>query len=149
MSSVSPRRDSQDERALRILELTSEQFIDQSRALGRSAPSALALYRTLYREGRSEHSSIEVEHMPLTRTQEEGATIKFTQRLHQGEETESVLIPMRKRNGGHSRTLCVSSQIGCAMGVRLLRNRADGPDTQPQRRPDRGPVVRCSTHARP
>ncbi len=30
-------------------------------------------------------------------------------------ETESVVIPMRTR-GGESRTLCVSSQIGCAMG---------------------------------
>ena len=30
-------------------------------------------------------------------------------------ETESVVIPMRTR-GGASRTLCVSSQVGCAMG---------------------------------
>ncbi|MAJ47782.1 MAG: hypothetical protein CBC35_11035 [Planctomycetes bacterium TMED75] len=116
MSSVSPRRDAQDERALRILELTSAQFIDQARALGRSAPIALELYRSAYRMGRIEDTSIHVEHMPLTRTQEEGDTIKFTQQLQAGEETESVLIPMRKRSGGHSRTLCVSSQIGCAMG---------------------------------
>ena len=116
MSSVSPRRNSQDEQGLGILELTSEQFIDRARVLGRSAPGALKLYRTFFREGRIEDAGIRVEHMPLTRTQEEGGTIKFTQRLHEGEETESVLIPMRKRDGGHSRTLCVSSQIGCAMG---------------------------------
>src|SRR5262249_11066398 len=32
-----------------------------------------------------------------------------------GLETESVIIPMRSK-GGLSHTLCVSSQVGCAMG---------------------------------
>ena len=116
MSSARPRKRAQDERTIQILELTSHEFVDQVDRLGVSKPRALELYRLLFREGRSEHADIHLEHMPLTRTQEEGDTIKFTLRLHEGEETESVLIPMRKRSGGQSRTLCVSSQIGCAMG---------------------------------
>ena len=50
----------------------------------------------------------------------EGETIKFTLRLGAGREvpheTESVMIPMQGRGGRRTRTLCVSSQIGCAMG---------------------------------
>ena len=116
MSSVSPRRPSEEERGIEILELTSDRFVEKVGPLGISRPKALELYRGLFRDGRIDDSRIRVEHMPLTRTQEEGATIKFTLRLQEGEETESVLIPMRKRDGGQSRTLCVSSQIGCAMG---------------------------------
>ena len=116
MSSVRPRRVAQDGRTIQILELTSQEFVDQVAQTGISKPQALGIYRTLFREGCCNHPDIHVESMPLTRTQEEGSTIKFTLRLHEGEETESVLIPMRKRSGGHSRTLCVSSQIGCAMG---------------------------------
>ncbi|MAY75895.1 MAG: hypothetical protein CMJ31_14480 [Phycisphaerae bacterium] len=33
--------------------------------------------------------------------------------------TESVIIPMRGRTGTHTHTLCVSSQVGCAMGCRF------------------------------
>ncbi|MEE2680940.1 MAG: 23S rRNA (adenine(2503)-C(2))-methyltransferase RlmN [Planctomycetota bacterium] len=116
MSSVRPRRPKQDEGQIPILELTSSEFVERMASQGTARPQALELYRACFREGRIDHPDIRVEHMPLTRTQEEGATIKFTLRLHEGEETESVLIPMRKRSGGHSRTLCVSSQIGCAMG---------------------------------
>ena len=49
----------------------------------------------------------------------EGETIKFTLELPGGVETESVLIPMRRRDGSTTRTLCVSSQVGCAMGCRF------------------------------
>ncbi len=34
---------------------------------------------------------------------------------HQGLETESVVIPMATRSGSRTYTLCVSSQVGCAM----------------------------------
>jgi 23S rRNA (adenine2503-C2)-methyltransferase len=49
----------------------------------------------------------------------DGETLKFTMRLHDGLETESVVIPMRHRDGTTTRTLCVSSQVGCAMGCRF------------------------------
>lgn len=56
---------------------------------------------------------------PIGRTEIEGGTIKFTLAMAGGLETESVLIPMRRRDGRTTRTLCVSSQIGCAMGCRF------------------------------
>ncbi|MEW6249561.1 MAG: 23S rRNA (adenine(2503)-C(2))-methyltransferase RlmN [Planctomycetota bacterium] len=58
-----------------------------------------------------------------------GELTKFVQRLPDGLETESVLVPMQ-RTGGIWKTLCVSSQVGCARGctfcetaqLGLLRN---------------------------
>jgi len=49
----------------------------------------------------------------------DGETLKFTLDLGDGLETESVVIPMRHRDGSVTRTLCVSSQVGCAMGCRF------------------------------
>ena len=46
----------------------------------------------------------------------DGMTVKFTLPVAGGLETESVLIPMPHRDGSVTRTLCVSSQVGCAMG---------------------------------
>ena len=71
--------------------------------------------------------------MPVERHVRDGDLIKFVQRLPGGLETESVIIPM----SGYSRTwntLCVSSQVGCAMGctfcetaqLGLLRNLSAG-----------------------
>jgi len=49
------------------------------------------------------------------RTSSDGATTKLAVKLHDGELVESVL--MRHINkGGCRATLCVSSQVGCAMG---------------------------------
>lgn len=45
----------------------------------------------------------------------DGPLIKFVQRTPDGLETESVIIPMW-RKGRRWTTLCVSSQVGCAMG---------------------------------
>lgn len=52
---------------------------------------------------------------PVVRQEVDGELVKFVQRLPDGLETESVIIPMY---GLHRewRTLCVSSQVGCAMG---------------------------------
>lgn len=75
-------------------------------------------YRAFHRKGtadRFEGPTIP----PIGRTEIEGETIKFTLTLPGGVETESVLIPMRRRTGALTRTLCVSSQIGCAMGCRF------------------------------
>lgn len=67
--------------------------------------------------------------LPVSRTHPEGDVIKFCQRTPDGLETESVIIPMGARENTW-RTLCVSSQIGCARGctfcqtaqMGLLRN---------------------------
>jgi 23S rRNA (adenine2503-C2)-methyltransferase len=120
---------------LRPLGLTSLQFVEVSRARGR-AGSARDEYKALFREGRTP-AGCEVAEYPVTATLVEGATAKFVLRLTDpgwnGLETESVLIPM-PRATGTTTTLCVSSQVGCAMGCRfcetaqmgLIRNlRAD------------------------
>ena len=77
-------------------------------------------YRGFYREGRMNADWVALEHMPMGRREFEGETIKFTLTVDEDSETpletESVLIPMQGRSGRRTRTLCVSSQIGCAMG---------------------------------
>jgi 23S rRNA (adenine2503-C2)-methyltransferase len=50
----------------------------------------------------------------LAGKQGDGNTYKFLLRLHDGLESESVVIPMR-----HYKSLCVSSQVGCKMGCRF------------------------------
>ena len=52
---------------------------------------------------------------PVARSEREGELTKFVQRTADGLETESVVIPMA-RAGREWQTLCVSSQVGCAMG---------------------------------
>ena len=48
---------------------------------------------------------------PVTIQQSQDGTTKYLWRLHDGEMIESVLIP-----SGTRRTLCISSQAGCALG---------------------------------
>ena len=48
---------------------------------------------------------------PVTIQQSQDGTTKYLWRLHDGEMIESVLIP-----SGARRTLCISSQAGCALG---------------------------------
>ncbi len=48
---------------------------------------------------------------PVTIQRSQDGTQKFLWRLPDGEQMESVLIPSGKR-----RTLCISSQVGCALG---------------------------------
>ncbi|MEY5033061.1 MAG: dual-specificity methyltransferase RlmN [Planctomycetota bacterium] len=120
---------------LRPLGLTSRQFVDASRARGRGG-APRDEYKALFREGRVP-AGCDVADYPIGATLVEGETAKFVLRLndpgYDGLETESVLIPM-PRATGTTTTLCVSSQIGCAMGCRfcetaqmgLIRNlRAD------------------------
>jgi 23S rRNA (adenine2503-C2)-methyltransferase len=49
----------------------------------------------------------------------EGPTTKFILRHEDGLETESVILPILGSAGRLRRTLCVSSQVGCAMGCRF------------------------------
>ena len=106
---------------LRPLGLTRVQFVEAARARGRSAGAARDEYRALFRDG-VVPAWCEVPDYPVTATLVEGATSKFVLRLTdagmEGLETESVLIPM-PRASGTTTTLCVSSQIGCAMGCRF------------------------------
>lgn len=56
-----------------------------------------------------------LELQPVTRSVRDGGLVKFVQASRGGFETESVVIPMQ-RHQICSRTLCVSSQVGCARG---------------------------------
>jgi 23S rRNA (adenine2503-C2)-methyltransferase len=101
---------------LRPLGLTSRQFVEAVRARGRGG-SPRDEYKALFREGRVP-AGCDVAEYPVTATLVEGETAKFVLRHEDGLETESVLIPM-PRSTGTTTTLCVSSQVGCAMGCRF------------------------------
>ncbi|MFB0987446.1 MAG: 23S rRNA (adenine(2503)-C(2))-methyltransferase RlmN [Phycisphaerales bacterium] len=101
------------------LGLTAEGFAAASQLAGLTrGRGGIETYRRFHRDGIVPHGTSPATH-PVGRREVEGETIKFTLSLPGGVETESVLIPMRKRNGTVTRTLCVSSQIGCAMGCRF------------------------------
>ena len=57
-----------------------------------------------------------VEEIDTSHGQAEDGTIKFLTRLDDGCEVESVILPLTGSTGRPRRTLCVSSQVGCAMG---------------------------------
>jgi 23S rRNA (adenine2503-C2)-methyltransferase len=74
-------------------------------------------YRALHRSGVAPGAPLEWIAPPApAKTLVDGMTVKFTLPVGDGLETESVLIPMPHRDGSVTRTLCVSSQVGCAMG---------------------------------
>jgi 23S rRNA (adenine2503-C2)-methyltransferase len=114
------------------LGLTAAEFC---RAYAGVHGGAIAAYRRLFREGVTEQKGVAVQIPPIIREQREqspeGEVIKFVLPLggtdrrsrerEEGDrriplETESVLIPMAGRLGQLNYTLCVSSQVGCAMG---------------------------------
>ena len=102
------------------LSLTGRAFADACRTTPGVARGgeAIAAYRAFHRDGVVPRGTEPRLH-PIGRREIEGETIKFTLTLPDGLETESVLIPMRHRDGSLTRTLCVSSQVGCAMGCRF------------------------------
>lgn len=56
--------------------------------------------------------------LPVVQRHTEAELTKYIQQTHDGLETESVLVPMQ-RYGQSWKTLCVSSQVGCARGCRF------------------------------
>ena len=105
-----------DASGLDILGMTSDEFVTAACSLGVPRKRALIAYQELFRHGSNTEPCIALQQLPIGQQVTEGNTIKFTLALPDEHETESVLIPMRTRDGGMTRTLCVSSQIGCAMG---------------------------------
>ena len=74
-------------------------------------------YRALHRSGVPLPAPLAWTPPPSpAKTLVDGMTVKFTLPVEGGLETESVLIAMPHRDGSVTRTLCVSSQVGCAMG---------------------------------
>ena len=103
-----------------ILGLTRAEFLQRALEHGAKPPRALVCYRAAFREGRALEPWIAIRRPPTVSRQIEGDAIKFCQRHADGLETESVLVPMvgrgRDRSTEATRTLCVSSQVGCALG---------------------------------
>lgn len=107
------------EQPIDILSHTHDAFIDAARARGVRSPVALDAYHEVFRSGSTSHEWIDVPDYSVHSVQHEGATVKFTLAVGDGLETESVILPQRSRTGRVRHTLCVSSQIGCAMGCRF------------------------------
>jgi 23S rRNA (adenine2503-C2)-methyltransferase len=106
--------------AVDILGWTLEEFVSAAAERGIRRPRALELYRAAFREGKALEPWVRIGVAPVAATEVDGETVKFTQRHADGLETESVLIPMWIRGERRTaRTLCVSSQVGCAMGCRF------------------------------
>lgn len=60
-------------------------------------------------------------------TRADGGVVKLLVGLPDGEAVESVVLPMRTRPANReSRTLCVSTQVGCRMGCRFCATGAMG-----------------------
>ncbi len=110
-----------------ILGLTLDGFLASAKERGAfrgMQPQACArMYREFHRAGAVPEGGlppwVHDGRRPVNAVHVDGETLKFTLGLDGGLETESVVIPMRHRDGSVTRTLCVSSQVGCAMGCRF------------------------------
>ena len=105
-----------------ILGLTESQFVAQAKHLDLTPAAAARGWRQLFREGTlpaALEGKVQLPSMPIVRREPDGATLKFAQQLEGGLETESVILPQRGRTGRIRTSLCVSSQVGCAMGCRF------------------------------
>ncbi len=113
--------------------MTSEQAVETAYALGVPRVTTMNAYRALLREGKAPGEPFAFREPEIVRTlredSPEGEVVKFVCRVpgrrdgkgdaslqHTPLETESVLIPMVGSTRGRTYTLCVSSQVGCAMG---------------------------------
>lgn len=95
-------------------------------------PHQLKTLRTQYRQlmlGGPPADGLSAEPLPVVREIQDGDVRKFVQRTPDNLEIESVVVPMQRRDQAW-KTLCISSQIGCARGctfcetaqLGLLRN---------------------------
>ncbi len=110
---------------LDCLGLTSAEAVDSALALRNVARNtALDSFRRIFREGVRASGPWRAGAPDVVATYREnspeGEVVKFICRVAGDDgrawETESVLIPMIGASGRSTYTLCLSSQIGCAMG---------------------------------
>ena len=117
-----------DPRTVRVLGLDLESAVEAAHAAGVARGRAREQYTALFREGRPA-AWMRMPSMPVVREEAEGATVKFAQLLEPSPldppsvrdaggslETESVILPQQSAGGRPRVSLCVSSQVGCAMG---------------------------------
>jgi 23S rRNA (adenine2503-C2)-methyltransferase len=101
-----------------ILGLTRSEFVPLALERGATPSRARTGYRAAFHRGISREPWITIRRPPLVSRQVVDGVMKFRLGHGPGLETESVLVPMagRGRAPATGRTLCVSSQIGCARG---------------------------------
>ncbi|MDP7030540.1 MAG: 23S rRNA (adenine(2503)-C(2))-methyltransferase RlmN [Phycisphaerales bacterium] len=89
-------------------------------------PSAEAadVYRRFHRNG--SHPAVCPDGRVVAAVQTEDATRKFLLTHEDGLQTESVIMPIEGRSGRIRHTLCLSSQIGCAMGCTFCQTATMG-----------------------
>ena len=97
-----------------VLGLTFEQVLAELNPHPHEVKPFRARYKQLLR-GESGPPPLRADILPVVRRVTEGDLAKFIQRLPDGSEIESVVVPMQRR-GRAWNTLCVSSQVGCARG---------------------------------
>jgi 23S rRNA (adenine2503-C2)-methyltransferase len=106
-----------DRAPIDILSLTSGQFLERAATRGVRAPEAMNIYRRVFRDRDPPGLDwISLPSQPAVESRREDRTIRFALRLEDGLEIESVILPQASRTGRPRNTLCVSSQVGCAMG---------------------------------
>ena len=120
-----------------LKDLTQEQLVRFVESLGQPAFRGRQILAWIYRPKISEFAqmtdlakefrAILAQHARMSRFDEymversQDGSVKFAFRLEDGQIIESVLIPEEDRN-----TLCVSSQVGCAMGCTFCLTGAMG-----------------------
>ncbi|MCP4758725.1 MAG: 23S rRNA (adenine(2503)-C(2))-methyltransferase RlmN [Planctomycetes bacterium] len=85
---------------------------------------AADIYRRYFRHG--SHAAVPGDGRVITSTLEDDGTTKFLLKHTDGAETESVIMPIKGRSGRIRHTLCLSSQVGCAMGCTFCQTATMG-----------------------
>ena len=85
---------------------------------------AADIYRRYFRHG--SHPAVADDERAISTTLEESGTTKFLLSHADGAETESVIMPIEGRSGHIRHTLCLSSQVGCAMGCTFCQTASMG-----------------------
>jgi 23S rRNA (adenine2503-C2)-methyltransferase len=101
-----------------ILGLTFDEAAAACASRPHERPALRLAYRAALASGAS--GDLRATPLPVVRQHVEGETVKLIQQTADGDEVESVVVPMA-RGGRAWSTLCVSSQIGCAHGCRFCQ----------------------------
>jgi 23S rRNA (adenine2503-C2)-methyltransferase len=84
-----------------------------------------AQYRRLMRGESSCEPDLRLALLPVARRRDSAGVTKFAYGTADGFEVESVIVPMQ-HSGRHWKSVCVSSQLGCARGCRFCETAALG-----------------------
>lgn len=128
-----------------LLSLTRDEMASELKILGEPAFRANQLCTWLYQKRVSDFAAMsdmpaalrgrlaeQFQLRPLTKVRETGSkdtTRKFLFQLQDGQMVETVLIPASPALYGERadrRTICISSQVGCAYGCRFCASGIDG-----------------------